>query len=247
MFRVARGGAESLFQGCWMGLLPESVCDEISELSYGDGAAYSNGAYLDSGFHFWEELAIGRYFAPAGSVLVAAAGSGREMIALARAGFEADGFDCSRPMVQAGREALAARNIAGVLEWAPPCQIPPIRHPYDALIVGWNGYCYISPRFRRIAFLKNLKANLGPGAPVLVSGAFRTKRSQSAVWTPRVGNFVRRVTFRPPAFEAGDLFPGRPRHHFTRGQLEREMTDAGFLPAEFFVWGEFCALVCHNA
>ena len=181
-----------------MGLLAESVCDEVSELSYGDGKGYSNSKWLDSGFHFWEEMAISRHFPAGGRVMVAAAGGGREIVALFRAGFTADGFDCSRAMVMTGQQELAARNIKGTLEWAHPCEIPLIRSQYDALIVGWNGYCYISPRSRRVAFLRKLKAHLQPGAPVLVSGAFRNNRSRSAIWTPRVANLVRRCMLPAP-------------------------------------------------
>jgi hypothetical protein len=34
-FRALHGGSQVLFEGFWMGLLPESVYDVISEKSYG--------------------------------------------------------------------------------------------------------------------------------------------------------------------------------------------------------------------
>jgi hypothetical protein len=58
LFRVLHGGSQALFEGVWMGLLPECTFDATSEKSYGAGEAYTGAAWLDSGFHFWEELAV---------------------------------------------------------------------------------------------------------------------------------------------------------------------------------------------
>jgi hypothetical protein len=243
IFRVLHGGSQALFEGFWMGILPETVYDIISEKSYGEGELYTNAPYLDQGFHFWEDLAVRSYFPPGGRVLVAAAGGGRELIALARGGFQAAGFECSHAMVEAGKRAIAERGITAPLDWAPPCVAPAAGGKFDALIVGWNGYCYISPRSRRLAFLKGLRAQLRPGSPVLVSTAMRSPAARVLAWTPRIANAVRVCTFRAPVFEAGDSFSSRPKLHFTRKQLARELTDAGFAIARFYVWGGYGAVV----
>lgn len=245
-FRVLHGGSLVLFEGFWMGLLPESVYDVISEKSYGEGKQYTNAPYLDQGFYFWEELAVRTHFPSGSRVLVAAAGGGRELIALARSGFQGAGFECSRAMVDAGKRALAERGIAATLDWAPPCVAPRMGGQFDALIVGWNGYCYISPRSRRLAFLKDLRAQLRPGSPVLVSTAIRTPQERTLIWTSRVANVVRVCTFRAPVFEAGDSFSGRPKLHFTRQQLARELKEAGFSIATFYVWGGYGAAVAKS-
>ncbi len=242
-FRIVHAGTQAVFEGVWMGLLPEQSYDVISEKSYGSGKEYTNDRYLDRGFHFWEELAVRAWFAPGSRVIVAAAGGGRELIALERSGFAAAGFECSRAMVQAGQLALAARGIAATLEWAAPCIVPPMNGRFDGAIVGWNGYCYISPRSRRIAFLKSLRAQLPQDAPILVSTAVRIPQARAPAWIARIANAVRTCTFRPPVFEPGDSFEGRPKMHFTRRQLEHELTDAGFSPVAFYVWGTSGALV----
>ena len=243
-FRLAHGASQALFESVWMGLLPESAWDAVSQQSYGAGTQYTNPRYLDSGFSFWEAMAIERYFVAGSRVLVAAAGGGRELIALARAGFQADGFECCRPMVVAGQLALAKRGINGKLEWAPPCEVPETAASCDAAIMGWNAYTYIAPRERRIAFMRSLAMHLRPKAPVLVSAAMASERSRLAIWTPRIANAVRRCTFRAAVLERGAGFPGRPRHQFIRKQIELELTEAGFSPVEFYQWGDFAALVC---
>ena len=226
-----------------MGLLPESAYDVISEKSYGAGDQYTNHAYLDSGFHFWEELAVRSYFAPGSHVLVGSAGGGREMIALARAGYRVTGFECSRAMVATGQQALIQRGISGTLVWAPPSVAPDLGGPFDALIVGWNGYGYISPRSRRIEFLRKLRAQLRPGAPVMVSMAMRSGQARLVIWTPRVANLVRACTFRARVFEPGDSFAGRPKMHFGRRQIENEMREAGFSFTRMYAWGGYGALI----
>lgn len=246
IFHLLHSGSQSLFEGFWMGLLPDSAVDIVSEKSYDDGGNYIRGPYLDSGLQFWEEIAVKRFFTPGCRVLVGAAGGGRELIALARAGYVTAGFECCRPMVSAGQRALQARGIESRLEWAPPCRLPEDPGTWDAAIVGWNGYTYISPTVRRIAFLTNLRQHLRPGAPVLISGAIRSRNTGQAYWTPRIANAVRRLTFRAPAFATGTRFPGRPRHEFTRAELEAEVSAAGFTPAAFWKWGPFCAVVCFS-
>jgi hypothetical protein len=242
-FHSIHAGSQALFEGFWMGLLPDAVIDIIAQRSYKDGKEYTGSAYLDSGFQFWEEIAISRFFPPGSKVLVASAGGGRELIALARAGYAADGFECSRPMVSAGNDALSLRGIGANLQWAPPCRIPEIPGIYDAAIIGWNGYTYISPAGRRISFMKGLLPHLRPGAPVLVSGAMRTTTGVAAL-TPRIANLVRVLTFRTPAFTTGATFPGRPRHQFAPDQFDAELKAAGYSPAAFWRWGGYGAVVC---
>jgi hypothetical protein len=49
--------------------------------------------------------------------------------------------------------------------------------------------------------------------------------------------------FRAPVFSPGASFPGRPRNAFTRAELEAELREAGFVPAAFWRWGGFGAIV----
>ena len=240
-FRFLQGGLRALFEGFWMGLLPERAWDLISERSYGAGKEYTNRRWLDSGLMFWEVLLVEQFFRSGARVLVAAAGGGREVIALAVRGFAADGFDCSSSMVAAGVAALAERGIAAKMLWAPPCEVPELNCEYGGVIVGWNGYTYIVPRERRIAFLRKLRALVPEGAPILISVAKRSP-SRAVGWTACVANAVRICTGREPIFEDGTTFEWRPRMQFRRGALEQELQEAGFAPRAFYRWGDYCAV-----
>jgi len=245
-FHFLNHGAEILAEGICLGVQSDSILDIISEESYGTGNDYTNDHYLDSGFQFWEKIVIDRFFDPGCQVLVAAAGGGREMIALSRAGFQADGFECSRNMVSAGRTALLKRGIQGALCWAPPCQVLKSEVSYGAVVVGWNGYTYIVPQVRRVEFLRDLRARLAPGGPMLVSGAIQNIRAAASVWVPAIANGVRRCTLRAARYDCGTRFPGRPRHEFSWSQLETETHAAGLSIQARYRWGPFFAIVCRS-
>jgi hypothetical protein len=244
LFRMLHTGALAAFEGFWIGILPESIADQISERSYRSGFPFNEPGYLNAGLQIWEEVALKCYFPPGSRVLVAAAGAGREMIALAGAGFEVDGFDCNRTLVESGQQALAERGIEGQLDWAPPCCIPRISRIYGAAIIGWNGYTHIAPRDRRVAFLRSLSPHLCAGAPLLVSVFVNTNSGRAWELTWKIANAVRRLTLRPPAVDAGATFPGRPKHYFKKRQLEAELADAGFALVDWWTWGSSGAAVC---
>jgi hypothetical protein len=247
VFRIVQGGSRAVFEGFWLGILPESVADITTVASYGEGEQYTSDAWVDSGFQFWEDLAISRYFPAEGKVLVAAAGGGREMIALARAGYRVDGFECSLPMVEAGRKALRERGIDALLEWAPPSAVPQLSEHYDAAIIGWNAWSYIVPAARRQAFLRSIQAYLIEGAPVLISFGMIGSRGGIAEWTPRIANFVLFITFRRGRFDTGVSFPTRPRQDFTEKRVRGELLEAGFAAEAWLRWGPFGATVGRKA
>jgi hypothetical protein len=57
-FGGLHGGALILFKDFWMGLLPESVYDAISEKSYGEGKLYMNASYPDQGERIFLQVAV---------------------------------------------------------------------------------------------------------------------------------------------------------------------------------------------
>ena len=244
VFRVIHGGSRALFEGFWLGILPESVADVTTVASYGEGALYTNKAWVDSGFQFWEELAVRRFFPAGGRILVAAAGGGREMIALSRAGYRPDGFECSRPMVEAGRRALWERGIDARLEWAPPSAVPgSLLGRYDAILVGWNAWSYIVPAARRAAFLGSLRPYLIESGTILISFGMLGRSGGAAKWIPRVANYVRLCTLRSGRFDVGVSFPTRMRQDFRARTIETEFAEAGFEVEGWYRWGPFGAVV----
>lgn len=65
-----------------------------SLVAYQSWSIYRDSAYNESGFRDWEASAIAAYFPKSGRVLVPSCGGGREVLALARRGFEVVAFEC---------------------------------------------------------------------------------------------------------------------------------------------------------
>ncbi|MGH7782073.1 MAG: class I SAM-dependent methyltransferase [Candidatus Binataceae bacterium] len=219
-------GSAALIQGLSLGLLSNEQLERLTEHRYlRQSAGYSDESYVDSGLFLWEREAIRRYFPPGGRILVAAAGAGREMIALAKCGFLVKGFDCCAPLVESGRNQLKQHGIDANLDYAPPSTVPESGGDYDAVLVGFSGYMYIPGRVRRIRFLRDLSAFLSPGAPVMVSFAEGSSGRRRA-WTARIGSAIRTLRRAEPV-EEGDWLKDGFQHHFDRQQVASELNEAG--------------------
>jgi len=226
LLRWTSNGATSLIQGLALGLLTNAELERLTEYRYATSfSSYAEESYVNSGLFIWEREAIQRYFPPGGRVLVAAAGAGREMIALTRAGFVVDGFDCCGPLVKYGRNELQKQGIEAKLDHVPPSTVPGYDGHYDAVLVGFSGYMYIAGRDRRIRFLRDLCGFLDPGAPLMVSFT-EGSPGRRRVWTARIGTAVRRLRLSTPV-EEGDWVQTGFQHHFLREQILSEMREAG--------------------
>ena len=218
-------GLTALIQGLSLGLLSNEDLERLTERRYlTNSAPYSDESYLNSGLFLWEREAIRRYFPPGGRILVAAAGAGREMIALANSGFIVDGFDCCAPLVECGQRALKKHHIDAKLAYVSPSSVPECGGHYDAVLVGFSGFMYIPGRNRRIRFLRDLRQFLDAGAPVMVSFT-EGSPGRRRVWTAKIGTAVRRLRRAEPV-EEGDWLEAGFQHHFVRQQIFSEMHEA---------------------
>ncbi len=142
-------------------------------------AAYTRTGAFDAPEHLshefsWEIDAIRRFFPmPPATVLVGAAGAGRELLCLARRGYQAMGFDPCPAFVQACRESHVPDGVLGLVQGAYedlPDRLSAVRNhaPYHAAILGWGSLSHLpGDRARRHA-LNGMKA-LCPHGPLLVS------------------------------------------------------------------------------
>jgi hypothetical protein len=219
-------GVAACIQGVALGLLSNEQLDRMTAKRYaGSFQSYAETSFLNSGLFLWEREAISHYFPRSGRVLVAAAGAGREMIALAKSGYRVDGFDCCPPLLECGQNELTRQGIDAMLEYAPPSSAPARGRECDAILVGFSGYMYIPGRENRINFLKDLCGFLHPGAPLMVSfmEGFPGRRR---TWTAKIGTAIRKLRGASPV-EEGDSFKGGFQHHFVYEQIQSEMNEAG--------------------
>ncbi len=225
-------GLDTIHQGFWLGVLSDTQLQQLTQGFYDRVARYGDPDFNASGLREWEQRLTAAHFAPGSRILVAAAGGGRELVGLQRAGFAADGFDCHPSYVEAGQKLLPEHGVESALVLSPPGQVPPQLGSYDGAIIGWGGYMHIRGRRARSDFLRDLIRHLPAGAPILVSVFHREELSRVHATSARLANVLRRVLGREP-IDPGDYIDGSFDHHFTAGQLAKEFEDAGLSMSYF--------------
>jgi hypothetical protein len=159
----------------------DAFYDVYNDLTYSRQVIYrpENKAFRSSLFAF-EERTITRHFPPPpATVLIGAAGGGREAFALARRGYQVVAFEASRSvaasMASACRESRI-ETLVGRYEGLPfvsSLAQPPVvvdlrsRAPFDAAILGWISFSHLRSDERCIETLRQI-GNLTIG-PILVS------------------------------------------------------------------------------
>lgn len=223
-------------QAVGLGLLD---ADELVRLTVQrfESSSYGVPAYnVSSGLWLWERQALQRFFPPRGRILVGAAGSGREMIALHRAGYSVEGFECARSLVESGKVILRDVGCAGELLWAPAGTVPSMQGGFDGAIMGWSGYMYIPRREQRVRLLRDFRDLLVTGAPLLISFETREYCEQRMHWSARAANWIRKARGAEPV-AVGDRLDLGFKHWFNRDDIAGEMHDAGLNMAGYGVDG----------
>lgn len=232
--------AAAAFDGLWLGLMEPEDLGALDEQEYlrmrephdGQEVTYLDERWTRRGLAGWERDTVERWFPAGGRVLVPGAGGGREVLALRGMGFDAHGFEPNAGLVAAGEPVLAAEGHPGCLHVQPRSRLPRRPGRWDAVLVGWGAYTNIPGRATRVQFLRDLRAHLEPGSPIVVSSWTRGGEPPEQRVTRRVGTAVRALRRRPPV-EAGDVLVPHFAHRFTQAELEAEVAGAGFEPAEY--------------
>jgi SAM-dependent methyltransferase len=227
LFRAHRL-AEALHTGFWLGLLDDDQINAVVVHHYDEAELYRTAAHNLHGFLPYEKELIRDHFNGCRSVVVAAAGGGREMIALAQAGIQVDGFECNPSLVEKCRDFLAEAGVSARILYSAPDQVPSGLQEYDGGIVGWGAFAHIVGRTKRINFLKDLKRHLQPGAPLFLSVGRRPEGSRYHAWIYRIAWTIRTLRRAADAIELGDDLLNCFSHRFVESELRSELQEAGF-------------------
>jgi hypothetical protein len=227
--------------GVGLGLLARNDLHAISERAYGGMGTYRDEGYNRSGLWTWEERAIEHHFGACSRILVAAAGGGREVLALRRRGLVVDGFEAHPALVAYASELLAREGSGDPIRQAPWDACPEYETRYDGAIVGWGAYMHIRGRERRVAFLRQLRNQLETGSPLLLSFLGVKRFSRWMRLAAAIGNPLAQVT-RRERVEVGDWMEPDYKHHFTRDELQRELAEGGFEMAAYSPGNLGCAV-----
>jgi hypothetical protein len=226
-FKRVVGVMTAVHEGVWLGCLSADDLNAVTAKHFDESQFYASNAHILSGFFDWEPPLLERYFRPGSRILVAAAGAGRETLALRKAGFDAEGFECSLPLVSASQEIFDQLGESKYVTYCPPDAVPSGPPVYEGLIVGWSGYTHIPTRLRRIAFLQALRQRASPRSPLLISFFTRLPDSYDHV-VYRTATVCRLFGDRKLLSPGDHLEWRRYVHRFTHDEVEAELDAAGF-------------------
>lgn len=220
------------FAGFWLGILKRETIDLANMFVYDKMDMYRKDEYNRSGLFRWEEKMVDKYFKGCKSLLVAGAGGGREVLALSRLGYDVDGFECNRDLVERVNEFLKKEGLNSNIQLVPPNQCPDSTRIYDGLIIGWGVYMHIQGREQRISFLKKLRSQTRAMAPILLSFYFRSESPLYFRIVATIGNVIRLVLGRD-CLETGDTFLyisdfNQYIHCFAKDEIDSELHEGGF-------------------
>jgi len=232
ILEVADSVVRGLWSGLWLGLLTREHLHQIDQLSYGASKNYLGANHNLSGLFGWEAEAVDHYFKGCGRVVLLGAGAGREVTPLLDRGFEVDAFECHDGLREAGNDLLAKRDPPSSIQAMERDRCPELDGNYDGVIVGWGMYTLIQGRERRVQLLRELRASVKLGTPMLLSFYILGGPQRRYRIAFRFGNAIRSALGRESLDLGDDLSPGYG-HFFTRETIEEELNQAGWR-LEFF-------------
>ena len=227
--------------GFWLGVMGEKSLDYSDELIYNSTKKYRDDAYNLSGLYDWEKPMIQKHFLKAKTIMVIAAGGGREVVALSKMGFEVDGYECNTQLVGYGNDLLHRNGIKSEIRYLPRNTVPDVIRKYDGIIVGWGAYSFMTGSKTRLAFLTDLYPFLNKDASVMISFLYTKKRTRSDKIIKGVSNFFRFFTSREKT-EAGDRLIPDYMHYFTEEEIKAELTQCNYKVKDFLVMGDGCVV-----
>lgn len=190
-------------------------------------------AHIAGGLMKWEREFYLRFLKPADHLLLVGSGTGRDLVALLKLGFRADGIDLAEHCTAIAAAALAREGLQADLQ-SGSVETVPLRRVYDAVVFSWFAYGYIPEAGRRIGILRRLAEHLAPDGRILISynprdrhpSRLATRVAQTAArlvgsdWRPVAGDVI---------FFAQDTEALQYEHRFEAGELEAEARAAGLV------------------
>lgn len=230
--RRAHSVAKSLLDGVSLGLLSQEDLHALDERYYHQHVEYLDNGYNSRGLFAWETAALKKHFSGCKTLILTAAGGGREVLPLVRLGYAVQAFECNPRLLTAAQGLAAREGLEGSAQLAsmPRDQWPAEAVSADGVIVGWGAYMLIRGRDRRLQFLAGARRALPPGGPILLSYFHRPRDILYFRLLAGVARTVARALgpAATPLPELGDSLAPNFVHHFTQAEIADELAASGF-------------------
>ena len=133
-----------------------------------ESGARETDRYIASGLMQWEHDFYLRFLRPDDRLLVVGCGPGRDLLALLRLGYRAEGLDAVPECTATARRILEKWGLAVPL-YTGSIETISLPASFDAFIFSWFCYSYIPQAEARIHVLRKVKGRLNPGGRILIS------------------------------------------------------------------------------
>jgi len=219
--------SEAVMSGFWLGIMGEKSIDYADELAYSRTEFYREEKYNQSGLYDWEKKAIQKHFTYVKTILLIAAGGGREVLALSKMGFEVDSFECNTALIESGNKLLQKNNLKNRISFLPRNSVPGEVKKYDGIIIGWGAYSLMPGKKRRLSFLTGLYPFLHEKTPLMISFIGTKTKSRKDKIIKNVSNFFRIFSWKDKT-ELGDRLAPDFIHYFTEEEIKSELIQSGY-------------------
>jgi SAM-dependent methyltransferase len=231
LFRVAR-----LFDLLSRGLFSLAVGTlQRADLEHMSSAVWeqfgSDGEVASAGLMGWERAVFAEFVKPTDRILIVGSGSGRDLLALSKAGHQVVGVEPSPVPVERARRLLRDNgySVDIVATRFDHAELP---GQFDVIVFSWLCYCYILGAAERSAALSKARAHLNPDGRIVIS-YIEVDRPQTSRGTT-LARFSSYLTGADWRAERNDNFVpdvGRDlyayQHSFGPGELQNEALAAG--------------------
>jgi hypothetical protein len=215
-------------EGFWLSVLSKKTIASLDEHHYSSTEKYCSEAFNSSWLYDWEPEMIDRFFMDCKTLMVLGSGGGREMFMLLQRGFEVDGAECNRKLLDFSKQFLQKAGLKATVGYAEPDHCPGNGKIYDGIILGWGVYNHVIGKDRRINLLKEINTHLAVGSPFMIN--FWVAYEKIDLYCQKLmktNRFYCKI-FRTQPIEKGDLLTGFSGHVFTLQEVRDELNAAGF-------------------
>jgi SAM-dependent methyltransferase len=187
-------------------------------------------SYVLSGLMPWEQDFYGRFLKPDDEILIVGCGSGRDLIALLRAGYRVEGLEVAAQAAAKARAMLAKAGLETRVTVGSIEDTSVISRLFDVYIFSWFCYSYIPRRADRVGLLRSVGDRLKPGGRIAIS--YETAEEPPhplSLALVRLTATLTRADWKP---EPTDVIGLGTRglhyeHQFAPGEFEDESREAG--------------------
>lgn len=216
---------DAAYSGFWLGIMSQKSLDYSDELHYNHNACYIDDLYNEKGLFDWEKSILDKHFSNVKTILLIAAGGGREALALNRMGYKVDSYECNPALVEYANKFLRKNNVNAKVSYLSRNTVPEEVKKYDGIIIGWGAYSHIQGFNKRLLFLKGLYPFMHDKSRLMISFIWVKERNRRDIMIRKISGFFGFLSKKDKT-EPGDKLVPNFIHYFKEEEIKSELIQA---------------------